>query len=355
MKKEKIQKLIEKLKENNFDEIIITDPLAIKYLTSIYIEPGERFYALRINSKGEINVFANKLFPPIEEDLNPVVYTDTDKPIESLKNLIKEARIIGIDKNMPARFLLNLMEGDKTYKLGSFMIDDLRAVKDLKEIEFMEEASRLNDEAMGKMEEKLSEDLSELEMCDFLDRVYKDLGAEDKSFETIVGYGEGSWDPHHMTNENKKEEGQSIVIDMGCVKNGYCSDMTRTFFYKSVSPEQEKIYNTVLKANLKGISMVKPNVKISDIDKAVRKIIEDAGYGQYFTHRTGHFIGMECHESGDISSTNDNFTKVGNIFSIEPGIYKPGVCGVRIEDLVLVTEDGVKVLNNYPKELKVIE
>ncbi len=130
--------------------------------------------------------------------------------------------------------------------------------------------------------------------------------------------------------------------------------MTRTFFYKKVSDEHRKVYEIVKKAQQAAIEAVKPGARYCDIDKVARDIITEAGYGEYFTHRLGHSIGIECHEYGDVSSANENVLKPGMVFSIEPGIYLEGDVGVRIEDLVMVTESGVEVLNSFTKELTII-
>ena len=151
------------------------------------------------------------------------------------------------------------------------------------------------------------------------------------------------------------KEGDSIVMDIGAPFNHYWCDMTRTVFYKSASEEQRTVYETVRRANEAAIAVVKPGVAFKEIDLAARKVIEDAGYGEYFTHRTGHSIGMKEHEQPPVSSECEVIAKPGMIFSIEPGIYLPGKFGVRVEDLVLVTEDGCEVLNKYPKDLIVVE
>jgi len=145
------------------------------------------------------------------------------------------------------------------------------------------------------------------------------------------------------------------VIDIGCIKDSYCSDMTRTVFYREVSEKHKEIYNIVLEANRKAIEVIKPGIRFCDVDMTARKVIEDAGYGKYFTHRTGHSIGIEVHETGDVSSANTAELKPGMVFSVEPGIYLSGEMGVRIEDLIVVTEDGYENLNSYDKALKVIK
>ena len=141
---------------------------------------------------------------------------------------------------------------------------------------------------------------------------------------------------------------------MGCVYKGYCSDMTRTFFYGGIREDEMKVYETVKKANEAAEAMIKPGVKLSDIDKCARKVISDESYGQYFTHRLGHFIGRDVHEYGDVSSVNDMEVEEGMIFSIEPGVYLEGDFGVRVEDLVMVTQDGCQVLNSFTKDIYII-
>ena len=157
-----------------------------------------------------------------------------------------------------------------------------------------------------------------------------------------------------MGDDTLIQPGDSIIIDMGCYYHGYCSDMTRTVFYKKVSDEQRRVYELVKKANEAAEGMIKPGVRLCDIDKCARDIIKEGGFIAEFNHRLGHFIGRDVHEYGDVSANFDMPVKEGMIFSIEPGVYIKGDFGVRIEDLVLVTKDGCKVLNSYSKDLKVV-
>jgi Xaa-Pro dipeptidase len=159
-----------------------------------------------------------------------------------------------------------------------------------------------------------------------------------------------------MPDDTVLKEGDTVLFDVGCKFHGYCSDMTRTFFYRKEPTEAQKnIYNLVRQANEEAEEMVRPGVRLCDIDRKARDIITAGGYGPDFTHRLGHFIGIEDHDFGDVSQANNNLTQAGNIFSIEPGIYNASAAGVRIEDLVLITEEGHEVLNKYPKDLQIIE
>lgn len=356
MNQKRINRVLEQMKEEGCDHLLITDPTSIDYLIDYYNDPHERVYVMALSQDGNHRLFFNKLFY-VEKDLGIDItwFSDTDDAMAMIKDYLKDAKKVGVDKDMPARWLLPLMKLDTQFVLGSSCVDYVRGIKDEEEQEIMIKASQINDQAMARVKELLKENHTEKEMDGLLLNIYHELGASDHSFEPIFGYGKNGADPHHVGDDSRLKEGDSIIVDMGCIYNGYCSDMTRTFFYKSVSEKQKDVYNLVLKAQLAAEAAIKPGLKLSDIDKVARDIISEAGYGEEFNHRLGHFIGRLTHEAGDVSSANDAIIKPGMIFSIEPGVYLPGEFGVRIEDLVLVTEDGCKVLNHYPKELMILE
>ncbi len=353
----RLEKVRQQMGLSNYETLIISDPVSIYYLTGLMIHPGERMFAL-VLEQDRMLLFVNRLFPVnAPEGVEMVWYSDTEDPSEILSSYIPQnnGRVIGIDKAWPARFLLKLQGRipDAVYQNGSMAIDGVRMMKDASEQEKMREASRLNDKAMGLLEKRVAENKSETEMIAELQGIYKEMGTG-FSFDPIICFGANCANPHHTCNENTVKSGDTVIMDIGCMYEKYCSDMTRTVFYKSVSEEGRKVYDLVLKANLAAIAAVKPGVRFCDIDHAARSVIEEAGYGQYFTHRTGHSIGLEVHDYGDVSSINEEILKPGMIFSIEPGIYLGGNLGVRIEDLVMVTEEGCEVLNKVSKELKVI-
>ena len=247
---------------------------------------------------------------------------------------------------------LNAVKG---FVNSSGIIDELRMVKDEEEKNLMRESSKINDRVMKVLQGELKEGYTEKYYARLLSEIYENEGAQGFSFDPILAYGENAADPHHEPDGTKLKKGDSLVIDIGGVYNHYCSDMTRTvFFGKEPSEEHRKIYEIVRKANLNAIAKVREGVKFSEIDAAARDYITEEGYGEYFTHRTGHSIGLEIHDKGDVSSINHTEVKEGMIFSIEPGIYLPGNIGVRIEDLVLVTKDGCEILNSVSKEITVV-
>ena len=196
---------------------------------------------------------------------------------------------------------------------------------------------------------------TEKELDQKVRELYAASGHSDVSFPPITAYGKSGADPHHATDSTLGKRGDSVVLDIGGIRNNYCSDMTRTVFLGEVSEKARKVYEIVREAQQRGIDAARPGARMCDVDNACRSYITEKGYGEFFTHRTGHSIGIEDHETGDVSSVNQSIIQPGQVFSIEPGIYlqEEGI-GVRIEDLVLITEDGCEVLNHYPKDLIVV-
>ncbi len=339
-------------------QVLITDPAAINYLLEKRFYPGERFLGLLLREGKEPLLYLNELFP-LNEDLGlrRISFSDTDDIIGLIAEQLDETQPLGVDKNMTARFLLPMIDRQivPSFFSGSLAVDRARAVKDESEIEKMRRASAVNDEAMCIFKTLIHDGVSEKEVADQLLGIYQSLGASGYSFDPIVSFGRNCADPHHMPDDTVVQEGDAVLFDVGCVVDGYCSDMTRTFFYKKEpSAEQVRVYNLVRQANETAESVLKAGIPLCDIDKTARDIIADGGFGPYFTHRLGHFIGTEVHEYGDVSAAFAQLTEPGNTFSIEPGIYDPQLLGCRIEDLVLITEEGHEVLNSYPHEIEII-
>ncbi|WP_317621624.1 M24 family metallopeptidase [Beduini massiliensis] len=358
MKLNRLEKVIDKMKEKKMDYMIISDPSSIHYLCGVNNHPGERMYVLLIDAKGSHRLFLNKLFFVLQDvGIEKVWFSDTDDSIALLADAMQSETTIGIDKFWPAHFLLALQEKmpNNTFINGSSVIDEVRMVKEQDEIETMMHASQINDQAIERLIATLQPTDTELSMSERLLAIYQELGASGHSFSPIVAFGKNGADPHHGNDETRIQSGDSIIIDMGCLYQDYCSDMTRTFFYQCVSDKQKEVYNIVKEANLKAQAMIKPGVRLCDIDAAARDYITEKGYGEYFTHRLGHFIGRDVHEYGDVSSQFDMKVEAGMIFSIEPGIYLPNEFGVRVEDLVVVTKTGCESLNHYSKELKIVD
>ncbi len=359
MNEKRLDRIYEIMGEKELTQILLTDPFAVFYVTGKWQDPGERFFGLYLNrTKNRNKLFVNRLFT-VEEELGveKVWFSDTDNVMELVSGYTDSSCTLGVDKNLPARFLLPLMEygAGLSYVNASDCIDQVRSCKDEQEKGKMRAVSLLNDKAIGLLSKKIRIGMKETELAQELMQIYRELGCDGVSFPPLICFGANAAVGHHEPDDTTLSEGDCVLIDIGCKKDFYCADMTRTFFFKSVSARQKEVYEIIKEANAKAEALIRPGSKLCDIDKAAREFITDKGYGEYFTHRLGHFIGMEVHEKGDVSSANQNEAKPGMIFSIEPGIYLPGEQGVRIEDLVLVTEDGCEILNSYPKELLIIE
>ncbi len=343
------------LKKMGLTQMIVSDPLSIRYLTGVWIEPYERLFALCLRTDGKHLFFLNNLFVIPEIDMEKVWMSDTDDCIQILADHVDKKADMGIDKSWPAHFLLSLMECNPgvRYVNASACVDRIRSVKDSFEKEKMRESSRINDACMEKAAAYLKAGMTEKQCADYIRSLYREAGCEE-GFDTILSFGPNAADPHHEPDETVLQPGDCIVIDMGCKKDGYCSDMTRTFFCQKADPDYAKIHDLVRSANEKAESLIRPGVRFCDLDQAARDLITEAGYGEYFTHRLGHSIGLQDHEPGDVSSTNTALVEEGMTFSIEPGVYIPGKFGVRVEDLVLVTAEGCEILNKVEKHWKCI-
>jgi Xaa-Pro dipeptidase len=241
------------------------------------------------------------------------------------------------------------------YPDASDVLSSLRLKKEEAEVEAMRRAVRIAQDAleatipwirMGMTEKELS---SELVM-----QLLKHGADSEIPFAPIVSGGPNSANPHASPTERKLQAGDLLVIDWGATYDGYISDLTRTFAVGEVDEEYEKIHKIVQEANAAGRAAAQPGVPCANVDKAAREVIEKSGYGKYFTHRTGHGIGMEGHEEPYMRGDNMQVLEPGMAFTVEPGIYLPNRNGVRIEDNVVITEDGTDVLSDMPREVRVV-
>ncbi len=234
------------------------------------------------------------------------------------------------------------------------LLDLLRMVKDKEELAAMKEAQRVTDEAFTEILNDIKPGVAECEIAAKLTYLMACKGAERNSFDPIVAAGANGSKPHAVPSRNKIEKGQFVTMDFGCVVGGYCSDMTRTVAVGQPSDEMKLVYDTVLKAQLTGIAAAHAGVKGSEVHNAAAKVIADAGYGDYFGHGFGHSLGIEIHENPRFSPLWDKVIPAGACLSAEPGIYLPGKFGVRIEDVIMLTDEGRIDITHSPKELIIL-
>ena len=357
----KLDRIRHFLNENKAGLAIVSDPVTVNYLTGFDCDPHERQMFLFVYENREPALFV----PALEVarasavlDFPVFGYVDSENPWQKIK-----AGLASTDSPIIYAEFDNLnvtkFQGLQTVFEGRFenltpFIQKMRVIKSADEIQKMIVAGDYADKAVNIGFDNISLDVTETDIIAQIEFGIKRLGYE-MSFETMVLTGNNAANPHGIPGSNKVENNALLLFDLGCMVNGYASDMTRTVAVGKPDDFKKEIYHLTLEAQQAAIDMIKPGVTAHDVDRAARSVIEKAGYGEYFNHRLGHFIGLSEHEFGDVSSANTWEAKPGMIFSIEPGIYLTGDTGVRVEDLVLVTEDGVEVLNHYPKELQIIE
>lgn len=231
------------------------------------------------------------------------------------------------------------------------LIEDICAVKDDNEVACLRRAVKITDLAFEAVLGKIKPGMTERQIAAEISYQHSQLGAEKDSFEPIVASGPRSAFPHGLASERVVQKGDLITLDIGCFYQGYASDMTRTVVLGKASPEQRRVYNLVLEAQTRTCEAVKPGARGSDLDALARKIISDGGCGDNFTHGLGHGLGHYVHERPVLSARSVDILKPGNVVTVEPGIYIEGFGGVRIEDDVVVTDNGAEILNKSPKHL----
>lgn len=232
------------------------------------------------------------------------------------------------------------------------LVEALRRIKDAGEVARIAEACRIADAAFGRVRSRLEEGPTEDEFGRILDFEMRELGAAGPSFETIVAAGINAAKPHHRPSAERIAKGSPIVLDFGALVEGYCSDMTRTVWVGGVDdPELRRAVEVVLASQAAGVASVRPGVKCSEVDRACREVIAQEGWADAFVHGTGHGVGLDIHEAPSVAASSTDTLVVGHVVTVEPGVYLPGLGGVRIEDTVVVTEDGCTPLTSTPKDL----
>lgn len=356
-----IEKAVEIMKTKNIKAMILSPSSNMSYITGFNTFLGERLLVNILVHSGESVFIVPKLYESeVKEKAEfDEIYSwnDNQDPQDLIKLVAEKYGLqdctVAIEETMwftAFNKIFSSLKGVKYVHAGD-VIGELRQCKSSIEAEKMRKASQIADKALGNILNKIKQGLRETDVRDMLEKEMKALGAAAESFPTIIGSGPNSALPHHNTSDRILKEGDSVVIDFGCIADSYCSDTTRTIVIGHASEKYKKVYEILKQAQKLAIDKVKPGVKACEVDYAARKHIADNGYGEYFVHRTGHGIGLEVHEMPYITESSQVILKPGMVFSIEPGIYLEGEFGIRIEDLVMVTEDGVEVLNHFTKEL----
>ncbi len=334
----------------------------LQYLTGFDEEPGERhfFLVLPAADGGEADpiLFVPALYERQVREETTVsdvrTWADGDDPTAAARELLaerglREGRLL-VDDTMWATFAQDLRAAapNATWGLASEALAALRIRKDEAELSAMRAAAGAADAAVDDLRE-LGADavgMTERELARWIADRLADHGGDGVSFETIVGAGPNGAKPHHGHGDREIRPGEPVVLDFGTRVDGYPSDQTRTLVFAGEPPaEYERVHEIVREAQTAAIDAVEPGVTAESIDQAARDVIDEAGYGDAFVHRTGHGVGLDVHEEPYIVAGNDRRLEPGMVFSVEPGIYLDGRFGCRIEDLVVVTDDGCERLN----------
>lgn len=355
---EKLNDILGKDSELNLNAVLISSPHNLRYFSGF---AGGEGYAL--TGDGFRYIFVDSRYTEEAKAESPdfnVVQFGLGGVCAEIQKVIQEfgvARIGFEDKTLTYREYKTLSEklaDIELVPLGN-RADLKRMIKTDAEIERMRTAERIGDVALGEVLPYIKTGARECDIAAELEYRMRKHGAERTSFETIVVSGEKSAMPHGKPNEKRLERGDFVTIDFGCVYNGYCSDMTRTFVMGEISKEQKKVYDTVLAAQKEGLKSIRSGVCGAECDLAARRVIEDAGYGKYFGHALGHGVGVEIHELPTLSPKSKIILKENMAVTCEPGIYIGGIGGVRIEDLVIVKKDGYDNLSSFDKNLIICE
>ncbi|MGO0062515.1 M24 family metallopeptidase [Brevibacillus fluminis] len=348
--------------EQGLDAAMVTNPINVYYLTGFRCNPHERFLALVQDNRNEQTLL---FVPSLDREAAQaaaagctiVPITDTENPFEVLRSKVGATLgTMGVEKKDVSFWQYERLREtfpDAAYTDVQPFIMGLRLKKTPQDIAYVTRAVQIIEQVVEHAFTHAKIGMTEAELTAELEYQMRVFGADAPGFDTIVLAGKNAALPHGKPGAKKLEENDFLLLDMGVVKDGYYSDITRTFIMGEGTDEQVRIYETVREANQRAIDAVAVGKPLATIDRAAREYIESCGYGPYFNHRIGHGLGLEIHEEPSIHGENGNLIQPGLLFTIEPGIYLPQVGGVRIEDDVYITEKGeVQVITTYTKELK---
>ena len=357
---DRISRLQDRLAAQETDFVAVGPGAHMDYLLGFHPHPDERPCLLMVSRSG-----AGMLMPALNAeaartatDLPFWAWKDADGPGAALDAAfgdlgVRNAGRIGLDETMRTDFALMLIDAlpNADRRLASDSVGHLRLHKDEAEIAALKENAAIADAAQQAVRAAVRPGITENELADVARKTFAEHGA--KTIFTIVGAGPNGAYPHHHTGDTVVKAGDAIVVDIGGCKGIYPSDITRMVSCGTPPEGYQAVHDVVNAAVEAALAVIKPGCLARDVDAAARSVITEAGYGEYFVHRTGHGLGIEVHEPPYITATADTVLNAGMVFSVEPGIYLPGRFGIRLEEIVVVRETGPEVLSALPRDLHV--
>jgi Xaa-Pro aminopeptidase len=348
---------------NAVDLVSIAPTANMRYLTGFTPHPDERFCSLLVSQESYRFVVPDLNAGQVETHtgMGVIRWSDTRGPEGALETALRglglsAGIVLAADDSMRTDFLLRLQDAllpSKSIPAGA-LTNSLRIIKSPEEIQTLSQAAALADRAMAVGIETCQPGVSERQAAYKIAAYFMENGAQNVDF-TIVASGPNGTFPHHEVSDRVMEKGDTIILDIGATFCDYKSDITRVVHLGDPPQEVLDVYSAVLKANQAGRAAALPGAKASQVDQAARSALGNDGLDEYFVHRTGHGLGMEGHEPPWITSTNETILQAGMVFSVEPGVYLPGKFGVRIEDIVTVTDNGCQMLTGFSHELMINE
>ncbi|KLO25031.1 MULTISPECIES: M24 family metallopeptidase [unclassified Marinitoga] len=356
----RIKKLREKMLEKGLDAFLIINIENSSKPTSYYLTGFTGSFSVIFITHNDIKFSTDGRYTEQAEKqtgIKPTLFKS--KLSEELNTIITipKGSKIGFESNkVSSNIYINILKKFENYEFvpAEDIINEMRRIKTQQEISFIKEAAVIAEKALEETLDTFKIGMTEKEFAAKLEYNMKLYGADNYAFETIVASGYRGALPHGIASEKQIENGELIVIDFGAYANGYNSDITRTIAVGNISEKQKEIYELVLKAQKAAIAAAKSGMKYSELDKVARNIISEGGYGEYFTHSLGHGLGIEVHENPRVSKNSETISQVGDVITIEPGIYLPGKFGVRIEDNIVITEEGCETLTSFDKNLIIL-
>ncbi|HLB13158.1 MAG TPA: Xaa-Pro peptidase family protein [Dehalococcoidia bacterium] len=346
------------MSQEKVDAFLASPSSDMLYLSGCPLQPSERMALVVLPQQGKPTFLVPSLealnAAGLSGDFEVRPWADPQSPLDIVREALGDsgALTLAISDRLWAGFLLQLQGGFPGARFipGSRLLRTLRLVKSAEEIDILAAVSFMADRVFQELVRLEIGGLTEAQLEARLGRLMLDEGFESLDFR-IVASGENGASPHHIPGERRIGKGDPIVLDYGGTYHGYFSDTTRTVCVGEPSTEFQEVYEVVRRAQEAGIAAARPGVEAAAVDAASRSIIEEAGYGEYFIHRTGHGIGLDVHEDPVVGKGSTDVLQEGMAFTVEPGIYLPGRFGVRIEDVVVLTASGARRLNQCTREL----